>query len=213
MIIPRKRYLIPIFVLFVLLIRYVPEIGRDKPLMNRHLVTSVIDGDTVELFGGDRLRLLGIDCPERGDSLYDSASAFLASLVLNNTVTVTYSNRRRDKYNRILGYLFIDDTICVNEVVLRLGLAYVYLFSDNLGDSIRIRGLLKAQKEAMESKRGIWSRPISEEEYYLIIKGKLRFHRSACRSVRNKPKSDIIRLTSRSDAFNEGYSPCRNCRP
>ncbi len=212
MTITKKKYLIPAFILFFLLIRYVPEIGRDKSPADRFLVAGIIDGDTIELSGGDKLRLLGIDSPERGDPLYDSATAILTSLALNKTVRVTYSKRRRDGYGRILGYLFID-TVCINEAVLKSGMANVYLFNDNLGDSIRIRRLLNAQKEAMANKRGIWSRPVFEEPFYLVIKGQLRFHRPDCGSVKNKSKSDIIRISSRFDAFNEGYSPCRNCRP
>ncbi len=210
--IPKKRYLIPIFILFVLLIRYVPEIGRDKSPEDRYLVTKAIDGDTIELSGGDKLRLLGIDSPERGDLYYDSATACLTSLVANRTVTVTYSKKRRDRYGRILGYLFIDD-ICVNEAILRSGMANVYLFDDNLSDSIRIIGLLNAQKEAIANKKGIWARPVSDEPFYLAIKGKLRFHRPSCQSVRNRPETDYIKYFSRFDAFNDGLSPCRNCRP
>ena len=146
MTIPKKRYLIPAFILFALLIRYVSEIGLDKQPADRYLVARVIDGDTIEFSGGDKLRLLGIDSPERGDRLYDSATALLTSLIHNKTVTVTYSKKRRDGYGRILGYLFID-TICVNEAILSSGMATVYLFSDNLGDSTRIIGLLSAQKE------------------------------------------------------------------
>lgn len=210
--IPKKRYLIPAFVLFVLLIRFVSEIDLDKPLTDKYLVVDVIDGDTIELLGGDKLRLLGIDCPERGDPLYDSAATYLASMVLNKMVDISYSKKRRDQYGRILGYLFVD-SVCINEAVLSSGLAYIYLFRDNLADSIRIKGLLSAQKEAMSKNSGIWARPISQEEFYLTLKGKLRFHRPNCGSVKNKPVSDLIKFDSRYDAFNDGYSPCRNCRP
>jgi len=210
--IPKKRYLIPFFILFIVLVRYLVEIDLDKPLDDRYLVTNIIDGDTVELVGNDKLRLLGIDSPERGDRLYDSATAVLASFVSNKTVTISYSKRRRDGYGRILGYLFVD-SICVNEAMLTAGMANVYLFEDNLGDSIRIRGLLNAQKEAINNKRGIWSKPVAEEKYYLAIKSKLRFHRPSCRSVINRPESDIVRFYSRFEAFDNGLSPCRNCRP
>ncbi len=212
MIIPKKRYLIPLFILFALLVRYIAEIGPDKSPADRYLVIKVIDGDTIELSGGDKLRLLGIDCPERGDKLYDSASAFLTSLVLNSTVTVTYSKRRRDKYGRILAYIF-NDSACINEIILSNGMANTYFFDDNLGDSIRIRGLLNAQKVAMANKSGIWARPVSEESFYLALKGKLRFHRPSCRSVKNVIESDYIKYFSRFEPFNEGLSPCRNCRP
>ncbi len=210
--IPKKKYLIPIFILFVLLVRYVPEIGLDKSPADRYLVTKIIDGDTIELFGGDKLRLLGIDCPERGDFLYDSATTYLNSLILNKTVEISYSKKRRDGYGRILGYLFID-SVCINESILSAGMATVYLFPDNLGDSIRINGLMNAQKSAMTNKKGLWAKQVSEEDFYLAIKGKLRFHRPACRSVNNQPISNYIRFPSRFDAFNQGFSPCRNCRP
>ena len=212
MFIPKKRYAIPIFILFLILIRFVVEIGRDRTPADRYRVVRVIDGDTVELSGGDRLRLLGIDCPERGDPFYDSAAAFLAGVTGDQLLDVTYSQRRRDGYGRLLGYLH-RDSLLINEAILRAGLGYVYLFPDNLSDSARVERLLAAQRQAILDKVGIWSLPVSEEDYYVAIKGRQRFHRPSCRSVAGHQFNELIRFSSRHEAFNQGYSPCRNCRP
>lgn len=210
--IPEKRYLIPALVILVLLFRFIAEIGHDQAPTERFRVTNIIDGDTVELLGGDRLRLLGIDCPERGEQFYDSAGSYLSNLILGKTPEIDYSTRRRDGYGRLLGYLFLDK-IFVNEAMVRAGLAHLYLFADNSGDSTYIRRLLSAQKEAMAAGRGIWSRTIHEEPYYLVQKGHYRFHRPSCSSVNDKTAAELIQFRSRNEAFNQGYSPCRNCKP
>nr|MBN2276844.1 thermonuclease family protein [candidate division Zixibacteria bacterium] len=204
--------LVLIFILFLILIRFVVEIGQDKAPDNRFRVTGIIDGDTVELPGGDRLRLIGIDCPERGDPFYDSASAFMSGLLLDQIPEVVYSSRRRDGYGRQLGYLYLD-TLFVNAAVLRQGLACVYLFDDNLADRGRIGELLAAQNVAIDQRRGIWSLPHHEEPYYVAKKGSLRFHRPTCRSVRDLDPGQQLRFETRLEALRQGYSPCRNCRP
>ncbi|MCX6826049.1 MAG: hypothetical protein NTV06_02090, partial [candidate division Zixibacteria bacterium] len=88
--IPKKRYLIPTFVVLLLLIRFVSEIGYDKSPRDRFKVVRIIDGDTIELTGGDRLRLLGIDCPEKGEPFHDSAQAFLRNLILSKNPDIVY---------------------------------------------------------------------------------------------------------------------------
>ncbi len=208
----RKRYLIPLFVVLLLLIRFVAEIGTDRSPQDRYRVISIIDGDTVELTGGDRLRLLGIDCPERGEPFYDSARAYLAQLALNKISQIGFSHRRRDGYGRLLGYLMVD-SLFINELIIRNGLANVYLFKDNLSDRKHIEKLLEAQNDAIEHGRGIWSLERHGEPFYLAIKNSLRFHRPGCNSVKNPVPGKHIRYDSRQDAFRKGLSPCRNCRP
>jgi len=210
--IPSKKILIPLFLLFAIIVRFVPEIGHDPVPRERFRIIKIIDGDTVELPGRDRLRLLGIDCPEKGDYFYDSASAFLSGLVLGKNPDVVFSGRRRDGYGRLLGYLYLD-SILVNEEILKNGLGYLYLFPDNVADTIHIKRLLAAQIEAIDNSRGIWSRPIAEEPFYLARKGSFRFHRPTCRSVSGLGPAAVIKFDSRPEAFKKGYSPCRNCRP
>lgn len=69
------------------------------------VVSRVIDGDTVELASGERVRLLGIDTPERGECHFDTASDAMAGLVLGERVTLTRDGDDRDHYDRLLRYI------------------------------------------------------------------------------------------------------------
>jgi micrococcal nuclease len=208
----RKLWLVPILVVLLLLIRFVGEIGHDRAPDDRFKIIGVIDGDTVELLGRDRLRLLGIDCPERGQPFYDSATAYLTHLALDKIARVEFSHRRRDKYDRLLAYITIDSQF-VNAMMVRNGLAYVYLFDDNLADRKHIEQLLAAQNDAIDHGCGIWSIKHEKEPYYVAKKGGLRFHRPGCNSVKNLGPGEFIKFDTRLDAFRKGLSPCRNCRP
>ncbi|SYZ72445.1 Nuclease (SNase protein) [Candidatus Zixiibacteriota bacterium] len=209
---PKKYILIPILVIAILLIRYVAHIGPERSPDDRFRVAGIIDGDTIDLTGGDRLRLLGIDCPEKGEPYFDSAKAYLTGLILGKNIGVSYSHRHRDGYGRLLAYVYLD-TVAVCREMLRRGLAHLYLFEDNMSDKERIGQLLAAQNEAIDAGRGVWSVPHNQERFYLARKGSYRFHRPDCRSLRDCPPEDLIRFESRLDPFRLGYSPCRNCRP
>jgi len=111
-----------------------------------------------------------------------------------------------------LGYIYVD-SVWVNKEILRNGLAHLYLFEDNLSDKERIGELLSAQNRAMESGQGVWSIKRHEEDYYLAGKGSYRFHRPNCRSLAKRTPEELIKFFSRAEAFRQGYSPCRNCRP
>ncbi len=70
-------------------------------------IDRVIDGDTIKS-NETSIRLLGINCPEKGEKYSSEAKAFLENLVLNETVILEFGKDRYDKYNRTLAYLFID---------------------------------------------------------------------------------------------------------
>ena len=210
--IPRKIILIPVFLILLLLFRYVSEIGPDRTADARFHVINVIDGDTIELTGGELLRLLAIDTPEKGEPFYDSARIFLQHLVEGKNLEVSFSHKSRDKYGRLLGYVYID-SIFINKEIIKQGLANIYLFEDNLSDNDKIDQLQAAQNDAMAAGRNIWSVKRVPEDYYLVRKGSLRFHRPFCNSVKNLKPHELFKFSTREEAFREGYSPCRNCRP
>lgn len=93
--------------------------------------TNVVDGDTADLSidagfrltTEQRVRLLGINTPERNQEGYEAAKAYLKGRILNKKVIVeTY---KTDVFGRYLGILFIDG-ININQELLDLGLAKVY---------------------------------------------------------------------------------------
>ena len=87
------------------------------------LVTQVIDGDTVELEGGERVRYIGIDTPEEGEVGFEEATQRNAELVVGQTVILDICEEQpKDEFRRTLAYVIVDSTV-VNEVLLAEGLA------------------------------------------------------------------------------------------
>jgi endonuclease YncB( thermonuclease family) len=180
-------------------------------------VARVIDGDTLVLQGGARVRVLGIDAPEMekegrpADFLAHKAKAVLSDLTLGKMVRLEYDRQRYDHYSRLLAYLFLPDHTFVNAELVRQGLARVYFHSPNF----RYRDvLLAAQREALEAQRGIWQQLLNQDEpYYLGNRSSLRLHRPICPLAARMAPGNRVRLESLKDAYLEGYSPCRSCQP
>jgi endonuclease YncB( thermonuclease family) len=87
-----------------------PTAGADRAETTTVVVTNVIDGDTVDVSTGHRIRLIGIDTPERGECGYDQATAHLASLVSGKQVTLISGARDdADRYGRLLRYIEVDN--------------------------------------------------------------------------------------------------------
>lgn len=184
---------------------------QDSPTLR---MADIIDGDTGELSTGDRVRYLGIDTPEKGEPFYFEAMRLNADLCLNKKIRLEYDYRKRDKYERILAYIFVEDTIMVNEVMVRAGLASVYIFPYDQKNMEYRRRLILAQIRARKEKRGIWSLPPpAPEKSYLGNPNTFRFHRPDCRSLRRTDKSRLLEYPSRDDFLDLGFSPCRNCKP
>lgn len=75
------------------------------------VVTRVVDGDTLEVAGVGRVRVIGIDTPERGQCGYERAGAALQSLVLGERVSLTPGARDdADRYGRLLRYVDVGGT-------------------------------------------------------------------------------------------------------
>ena len=130
-------------------------------------------------------------------------------------VRLEYDHRMRDKYERVLAYVYVEDTILVNEILVRAGLASVYIFPYDQ-KNMEYRGRLTiAQLQARFEKRGIWSLPPPEpvEESYFGNPNSFRFHRPGCRSLRRTDKSRLLEYPTRDDFLDLGFSACRICKP
>ena len=87
-------------------------------------VDRIIDGDTIES-NKTSIRLLGINTPERGELYYEEAKEFLEQEIFNKTVNLKYGKERYDKYQRVLAYIFLDNTN-INLKIVENGLANIY---------------------------------------------------------------------------------------
>jgi micrococcal nuclease len=137
-------------------------------------VVKVVDGDTVDLEALGRVRLIGIDAPESSMNRRTSgpeevrlglrAKAFLARLLQGRVVWVELDVQERDRYRRVLAYLYLEDPQGdwlhlgrrfrqVNLEMVRAGWAEVYTVPPN----VRYAELyLQAAREARARGVGMW---------------------------------------------------------
>jgi len=120
------------------------------------LCTRVIDGDTVEVLGGERVRYIGIDTPEMRpvEAWAEAATAANRELVEQRMVRLEPDVQARDRYGRVLAYVWVDG-LMVNEELVWLGLAQVSTYPPNVRYQER---LLTAERAARGAERGLWAR-------------------------------------------------------
>jgi micrococcal nuclease len=127
-----------------------------------HKVRRVVDGDTLVLASGARVRLQGIDTPETVaenrpvEAWGPEASQFTKDFVqqAGRQVRLTFSLERKDRYDRFLAFVW-DGDVMLNEELVRAGLAHArldYRYSGRMK-----RRLAAAQDEARRAGRGLWS--------------------------------------------------------
>ncbi len=117
------------------------------------LVTRVIDGDTIELQGGVKVRYIGIDAPEADEPYCAEATEANCRLVEGREVRMEGDVEAEDAYGRLLRYVWVDGTM-VNAELISLGCAYSYSRPPNLRYQVQF---LQLEREAREQKRGLWS--------------------------------------------------------
>src|SRR3989344_4650157 len=97
--------ILAVVILFLFLIFLI----SDQNLSNKTvIVTKIIDGDTVIVQGGETIRLLGIDCDERGKECYVEAKNRIEEILLNQKVILKKESEDKDIYGRSLRYIFLN---------------------------------------------------------------------------------------------------------
>ncbi len=215
---PGKRAAFPAFILTALAaLGLWGCLAQGQATVTEALVVEVADGDTVTLDTGHKVRLLGIDAPELeregrpADFLAHKAKRVLTDLAQGKRVRLEYDRVKYDRYGRLLAFLFLMDGTDLSRELVRQGLARVYTIPPNL----RFREeLLAAQREAIRARRGIWLEALKQDEsFYLGNKRSLIFHRPSCPQGERTAKSNRVEFRSLTDAYLQGYSPCRTCKP
>jgi len=118
-------------------------------------VIRIIDGDNLEIDTGKSVRLYGINCPEKNQEFYQEAVDLTTSLALNKQIKIEYQpNYQKDTWNRILGFVFIDDTF-LNQELVKSGFCEVKIYAKR-AKLIYQDELLQAQDQAKQEKLGKW---------------------------------------------------------
>lgn len=188
-------------------------------------VVGVADGDTITVLQDRtqyKIRLYGIDTPEKGQDFGNRAKQFTSGMVFSKQVQVVQKDK--DRYGRVVGMVYVGNT-CVNQEIVRAGLAWVYhryckdSFCQEWAD-------LEAQAKA--AKIGLWSHldPIPPWDYRrgdrsgtkAVLGGKFHgntsshvFHKKGCKYF--NCKNCTVVFSNREAAIKAGYRPCGGCRP
>lgn len=120
----------------------------------KYLVTKVIDGDTVELNTGERVRYLAVDAPELDQQFGLASLEANRRLVLHKEVKLEYDNVIFDNYGRLLAYVWIDN-ILVNEKLVEEGYVRVS-YIPTMEKPRYLDRLKKAEERARSFKKGLW---------------------------------------------------------
>ena len=131
---------------------------RNETNTDEVFVTRVIDGDTIQIEGGQKVRYIGIDTPETVDPRTSvqcygkEAAAKNRELVEGKRVRFEKDVSETDKYGRLLRYVFIGETF-VNETLVRGG----YAFSSPYPPDVKYQDVFnRAEKFAKENDKGLW---------------------------------------------------------
>lgn len=190
-------------------------------------VIAVKDGDTIEILQDNkpyRLRLDGVDCPEKNQAYGQKAKEFTSNLCFGHTVRAEISEN--DKYGRFISRVFLSDGRILNEELLKSGYAWHYK------EYNKERRLADMEDQARYKKIGLWADkdPVppwnfrkninSSDKPVAAVNGNFvgsanssKFHTMSCEWGKKISKNNAIYFKTREDAVRNGYKPCKSCKP
>lgn len=191
------------------------------PNLPEYKVSRIIDGDTIVVEKLGKVRYIGVNTPEiehgnkPGQPYGVEAQEANGKLVQGKSVKLEFDIEQRDKYGRLLAYVYVGKTF-VNAWLVEMGYAQVMTIPPNVKYQSRF---LKLQKEARRSFRGLWEQNPIQSQSNMAIQaywGNMkthRFHYPWCKDAK-KVNTDHLRFyPNRQDAVDAGLSPCKICKP
>ena len=147
-------------------------------------VARVIDGDTVELRGGEKVRLIGIDAAEPGEPFGDAAAIWARSHLEGELVWLEYGEQKHDKFGRLLAHVFLDDGTHFNLRIIENGYARAYTKYPFKAE--HMASFLEAERRARNRELGVWAtsgvaRSKAKTATYWLNTSSRTLHNSACR--------------------------------
>jgi endonuclease YncB( thermonuclease family) len=171
----------------VLLLAFLAVGGNCFALDYTGRIVGVLDGDTVDLLTANkelvRVRLAGIDAPEKRQPFGNVAKKALSDLVFNRQAVV--SGRKHDRYGRFLGKVQVSG-VDANLQMVKRGFAWhfkKYEREQSVEDRVSYRD---AEAAAREQRRGLWSdkEPIAPWEFRALRRGAPSYTQQSSRSMR-----------------------------
>lgn len=178
-------------------------------------VKRVNDGDTITLTDGRLVRYIGVDTPEidyqkrRAEPLAYEARDFNRRLINNaHAVQLILGKQVRDRYGRLLAYVFLKNGTFINAAILRQGYGFFLYAGKN--DRYR-RELLAAQRAGMSDRRGVWRNWREPAKAYVGNRRSMRLHLASCPRAEKISRHNRVLFKSSWEALWMGYAPARGC--
>ena len=161
-----------ILILLIILMLIASELSGQNPNFSypynyskTAYVSRVIDGDTFVLSDSQRVRMLGVDCPEAArfskaaEPFAEQSTALIKSLIEHKTVKLTFDGKAFDMFGRQLPYVWLrnsegEDSLFINAELLKKGFARISYFTQEK----RFYALFyNLRNTARQKHLGIWS--------------------------------------------------------
>jgi micrococcal nuclease len=139
------------FAVLLLSVLLLPPLACGEP-SDTVTVVEVIDGDTIVVEGGYHVRYIGIDSPEIDEFYYVEAKQMNVKLLDGKKVRLEKDITDKDKYGRLLRYVYAGD-VFVNAEMVRQGCAWAMVYPPDTKYLVYLEAM---EKEARQSKRGFW---------------------------------------------------------
>lgn len=180
------------------------------------ICTKVVDGDTIYLDNGEKIRFVGVNTPERGVEGYIASKNFVQKLCLNKEVGIDVDDAKHsDKYGRTLGVVIVGGKN-VNEMLLKEGLAEIMymppseFYPYNWANSSTH---IPNSHNTIAHTNSDSSSSSSDSGYYIGNSNTGKFHEASCRWGQKISEHNKVTFKSRDYAISQGYQPCKVCNP
>ena len=178
--------------------------------------TQVVDGDTLYLESGEKVRLVGVNTPERGVEGYIASKNFLQKFCLNKEIGLDVDKaKNKDKYGRTLAVVIVGGKN-VNEMLLKEGLAEIMYIPPSefypynwAGPSTHIPDSYKTYTHTQKDT----SSSSGSSGKYIANSNSGKFHKSTCKWGQKTAEHNRVYFTNRDAAISQGYIPCKMCNP
>ena len=194
------------YLLIILILISGCSITGDSVKEGPFIVTKVVDGDTLDLSNGYRVRFSGINTPETGECYHDEAWDRLKELTLNKEVFIEEDKTDIDKYGRRLRYIYVNNTL-VNGVMVFEGYARVY--DKYREDTGRYNELKELEKNAVRNKLGVWG--CEDKKTECLFVGSMssdKYHTPSCKYAKKILPKNLVCFTSEEELEGREFSGC-----
>lgn len=230
-----------IFLLLLLLLPFSFAFSGNQQFTPARVV-SIADGDTIHvLFNGknERVRMIGVNTPEiahpelgiKEQPYGQAAQKYTTSALKGRKVFLEFDVEKRDKYGRLLAYVWLEKPASTREPEVRKKMFNAILLQNGYAQVMTVPPnvkyadlFVKLQREARNQNKGLWgitentgtsrvSSPTVSRKSYLGNSNSRKFHYPSCKWAQKISPSHRVWFNSREQAIKAGYDPCKVCRP